>query len=142
MKDVSNLSLEELLNILPASLELPLFMPSSDRTCYRLSDRTAQFNLHIQKLSTGCEEFECEGDVVKNEVGEEAWLVKYVYVYFEDSQTYPCRKVDSLQPIPFKEMDEVKIDFSWHSGIIDKDLKSAVLKLINWLQDIFDTCQE
>ena len=129
MINYNDLSLEELLNLLPPCLELPIFEGSHPH-------KLGNFDLVIRKLDKSSEGFIVEGnDVIKALGNEGAWSVGYLYMEFERFELYPCRSLNHLDPLSIEESEKLGDIDVVTGGILSTDLKDAVLKLINWLNE-------
>jgi hypothetical protein len=124
----SELSLEELLNLLPPCLELPIFEGSHPH-------KPGNFDLVIRKLDKSSEGFMVEGDDVMKALGNEgAWSVGYLYVDFR-IELHPCRLLNHLDLLSIEESEKLGDDDIVAGGILSADLKDAIIKLINWLNE-------
>jgi hypothetical protein len=129
MINYNDLSLEELLNLLPSCLELPRFEGSYPH-------KPGSFDLVIRKLDKSSEEFMVEGNDVMKALGNEgAWSVGYLYMEFERIELYPCRLLNHLDPLSIEESEELGDDEFVAGGILSTNLKDAVMRLINWLNE-------
>lgn len=129
MINYNDLSLEELLNLLPPRLEFPIFEDSHPH-------KPGNFDLVIRKLDKSSEGFMVEGDNVMKALGNEgAWSVGYLYMEFERIELYPCRLPNHLDPLSIEESEKLGDDEFVAGGILSTNLKDAVMKLINWLNE-------
>lgn len=134
------LSLGELLELLPAELELrkvEVHLVDDNETSISFSEKKHTFNLNISKRTA--EDLEMyEGDNIAKLFPKGAWVIMYELTGFEGrAAAYPIRTFDTLNPLMREEILKLDEDdlLSCGEGLLGVDLKKLVIELISWLNN-------